>query len=224
MTPAVAFMIVVGLGQAKGLLLPNCSPDHGDCSCNDKAFQGCQEPTAENEEVVENLEECLAKCDEFSAAGVCEWLIYHPTGDCLMFGTASESMEEYLDSCNRVGLPTRREDGSCLADLVGCNPIICPPTSDHEGCQPCDLDSVCNMNFHQTECSMITSSEENSFAPKDFSGCQAFCTTMGVSSPITYLTWSKAEGDCSCFASGCQAWIFNRRHCFLHHLSILAEN
>ena len=27
---------------------------------------------------------------EFSAAGVCEWLIYQPTGDCLMFGTASK--------------------------------------------------------------------------------------------------------------------------------------
>ena len=26
-------------------------------------MQGCQEPTAENVEVVENLEECLAKCD-----------------------------------------------------------------------------------------------------------------------------------------------------------------
>ena len=38
------------------------------------------------------LEWCSMFCylQEFSAAGVCEWLIYHPTGDCFMFGTASK--------------------------------------------------------------------------------------------------------------------------------------
>ena len=38
------------------------------------------------------LGRCSMFChfQEFSAAGVCEWLIYHPTGDCLMFGTASK--------------------------------------------------------------------------------------------------------------------------------------
>jgi len=213
-------MVLVSVCGGLRLFLPKCQPDHNDCSCNDKSFKDCQQPTAEQEESVENLEQCLAKCEEFSAVGVCEWLIYQPTGECLMFGISSASMEEYIDSCNREGLPTRREDGTCLADMGSlCNPIVCPPPPGQEdGCQPCDDNSSCNLNFHLTECSMTTASVETSFGPRDFSGCQAFCTTMGMSNPITYLTWSKAEKECSCFSSGERACVNQERFMALKSL------
>merc|ERR1719346_643412 len=74
MKTVITFMVLVSVCGGLLELLPKCQPDHNDCSCNDKSFKDCQEPTAEQEESVENLEQCLAKCEEFSAVGVCEWV------------------------------------------------------------------------------------------------------------------------------------------------------
>merc|ERR1719350_1380984 len=63
MKTAITFMVLVSV--CGGLLLPKCQPDHNDCSCNDKSFKDCQQPTAEQEESVENLEQCLAKLRSF---------------------------------------------------------------------------------------------------------------------------------------------------------------
>ena len=85
----------------------------------------------------------------------------------------------HLHPIDQVGLPLRREDGSCMAPSDTCNPLVillkiiemyliytaishrmmlefdydqvCP-----NDCVPCDESDKCNVNFHETECSMVS--------------------------------------------------------------------
>merc|ERR1712055_190802 len=109
--------------------------DGRDCSCADRSFEECSEPSTYVQFPVVNLEECQALCSAWSA---CEWFIFDKNPhdfNCRMFGPDRKSMADYLSSCGLVGGPLRNEVDICLAELQDAlcgNANICPG-----GCASC---------------------------------------------------------------------------------------
>merc|ERR1712012_589088 len=139
MTSSKTLLILVLCSIGESLTdLPKCNPDHHDCSCADKSYLSCDEPESFDKLHVSNLQECIMSCDILNSLGNCDWLIFYNTpgeeANCRLFVDAVENMEVYLGSCDRVGLPLRREDGSCMAPSDTCNPLISPSASEFTGC------------------------------------------------------------------------------------------
>merc|ERR1712004_30959 len=194
------FLVLCAIGESLSDL-PKCNPDHRDCSCADKSYLGCDEPESFDKLHVSNLQECIMSCDILNSLGNCDWIIFYNTAgeeaNCRLFMDAVENMEEYLGSCERVGLPLRREDGSCMAPSDTCNPLVCP-----NDCVPCDDTDKCNVNFHETECSMISPSASEFTGCPDEEFCSNICAMTGLSNPITYAIFVSAAEKCSCYETG----------------------
>merc|ERR550539_607763 len=168
-----------------------------DCSCADRSFAECHEPSTATKLPVVNLEECSSLCSAWSD---CAWFVFHQTGglhlNCKMFSTGAETMADYLSSCNRVGGPLRNEVDTCLGDLPDSlcgNDGYCPG-----GCSSCAGDR-CN-DFAETGCTMRQlSTWVASFG--DASQCQNACIAQG-SSDINYFTYDHRDWSCEGYLGG----------------------
>merc|ERR1711992_11827 len=92
-----------------------------------------------------------------------------------------------------------RADGSCTASQTpdgGCNSLVCP-----QGCLACDENDACNVNYHETGCSMISPALNNMNTP-DLDTCLSVCALQGLSNPSTYATFDSESGECSCYETG----------------------
>jgi len=157
------------------------------------------------------IEECIEICQALNPLGKCEWLMYFnspakgerlyipPYLNCEAFATDDGSFDQYLNTCDKHGQPTRRLDGSCTVNATNpstgeCKASICP-----SGCSSCDETDECYRKYHETECSMLTSPIEVQQIPA-FEFCLEFCTIL--SEGATYATWSKIDHTCRCYSSG----------------------
>ena len=177
-----------------------------DCSCADRSFQECHEPSTATKLPVVNLEECNSLCSAWSD---CAWFIFDRTGgqhlNCKMFSTGAETMAQYLSSCNRVGGPLRNEVDACLGDLpdVLCgDDRYCPG-----GCSSCAGDR-CN-DFAETVCTMTATTDITTY-PTDALQCQNTLTNIGSSHEpiISYFTYDHRSWRCAGYPSGERACAF----------------
>ena len=170
--------------------------DGRDCSCADRSFGGCVEPSTGAQLPVANLEECQALCSDWSA---CEWFIfYQQQGEhlnCKLFGPDRESMADYLRSCTRVGGALRNEADVCLAELpdtICDNSNYCPG-----GCASCAGDR-CN-DFAETECSKTGTHIDDSNGLPTALNCQTLLTSRGLSN---YFVFDQYAWSCKGYESG----------------------
>ena len=166
--------------------------DGRDCSCADRSYGECQEPSTGAQLPVVTLEECQALCSDWSA---CEWFIFDQQGgerlNCKLFGPDRESMADYLSSCNVVGGPLRNEQDNCLGYVptaVCDNANYCPG-----GCASCAADR-CN-DFAETGC-LITSPETVTVnSVPDAFECQLLMTAQGLNEVINYFIYDQIKTD-----------------------------
>merc|ERR1719220_408714 len=96
-----------------------CNPDNRDCFCTDFSYRDCLEPVGTEQIHTANLEECIFQCDLFASFGACDWLLFDQTdgmdNNCHIFA-AVETIDEYINSCNLRGHPTRDTDNKCYID------------------------------------------------------------------------------------------------------------
>merc|ERR1712012_671005 len=207
----VAFFLLL-ISFAEILCLPSCNPDNKECSCADTSSQDCEDfSPSEGFHVDGGIEECMEICKALNPLGKCEWLLYHysPLGEekslippyinCELFATDDGSLDQYVNTCDKQGQPTRRHDGSCTATATNpstgeCNESICP-----SGCAPCDETDDCHRKYHETECSMLSPAIRVEPNTPDFDFCIALCTST---QDATYATWSHLDHNCMCYASG----------------------
>ena len=107
-----AILILATISSACSQTQSHCSAyedgtnDGRDCSCADRFYEECAEPSTDAQLPVANLEECQSLCSDWSG---CEWFIFDRSGaqdfNCKMFSTGQDSMADYLSSCNTVGGP-----------------------------------------------------------------------------------------------------------------------
>jgi len=203
-TLSILALIAMAAGSSLSSLMPECSPENRDCSCADKSYINCDTPPLETEKfkTLGGIEECMLYCNSFNVVGQCDYFIYYDAKadyNCYLFVDQDESMEEYLASCRRTGQPIRRADGSCTASQTPdgeCNSLICP-----QGCLACDENDACNVNYHETGCSMISPALNNMNTP-DLDTCLSVCALQGLSNPSTYATFDSESGECSCYETG----------------------
>jgi len=169
--------------------------------------QDCEEfSPSERSHVEGGIEECMQLCQALNPLGRCEWLLYHysPTNNaakafippylnCELFATDDGSLDQYVNTCDKQGQPTRRHDGSCTATATNpstgeCNESICP-----SGCAPCDETDDCHRKYHETECSMLSPAIRVEPNTPDFDFCIALCTST---QDATYATWSHLDHNC----------------------------
>merc|ERR1711934_1229887 len=97
-----------------------CNPTNRDCSCSDFSYRDCLEPVGDEQIHTANLEECIFQCDLFASFGACDWLLFDQTNgmdeNCHLFGPGEEPMEDYINSCNLRGHPTRDINNECYID------------------------------------------------------------------------------------------------------------
>merc|ERR1712112_366247 len=185
----------------------DCHTDNHDCSCSDISYGECNPAPPTVDMHVTNLEECILNCDLFHTFGQCDWLLFDSSGtkeNCQLFSLTSqgETMEQYLGTCNVVGQPTRRQDGACMTD----NPLICTgpgkPIFCPQGCNGCDLTDPCNINYHQTKCSIIDEGTGAVEVTPDEETCLAACIGQSNDALITYMSFHKIEETCTCHNGG----------------------
>merc|ERR1712130_769934 len=144
--------------------------DGRDCSCADRFYEECAEPSTDAQLPVDTLEECKSLCSDWSG---CEWFMF------------DQSVGNRL-TCNVVGGALRNEVDSCLGDLldmVCSNDNYCPG-----GCSSCAGDR-CN-DFAETDCrTSFTPTKIMSSIPHAL-GCQMAMTTYRSPS-INYFTFDQ---------------------------------
>ena len=173
--------------------------DGQDCSCADRSFRECSEPSTDVQLHVASLIECKSKCDEI--IDLCDWFIFDQAGgqetNCKLFGPGEESMADYLASCNVWGGPLRDEMDTCLLDPadMACNDNFCPG-----GCESCDGDRCSDLV--ETECvpTVVDSSTTNSIP--SIATCQTVMTMQGLSETINYFTFDQRAKVCRGYPSG----------------------
>merc|ERR1711936_939336 len=176
--------------------------DGRDCSCADRSFGECFEPTTGAQLPVATLEECNSLCSDWSA---CAWFIFYQTAtvhlNCRMFTTGPESMADYLSTCNSIGGPLRNEVDACLGDLqdVLCSDDrVCPG-----GCSLCAGDR-CN-DFAETGCAMRESANFASSATTNAFQCQTQMTTLPQAydvDDVNYFNFDVISWDCDGYPNG----------------------
>merc|ERR1719273_522550 len=110
MAPKVMLLLGTGallISQVESVY--QCNPDNRDCL----------EPVGTEQIHTANLEECIFQCDLFASFGACDWLLFDQTdgmdNNCHIFA-AVETIDEYINSCNLRGHPTRDTDNKCYID------------------------------------------------------------------------------------------------------------
>merc|ERR1712233_283431 len=203
---AVLILATIGLACSEN---SHCSAyedgtnDGRDCSCADRFYSQCMEPSTDSQLPVDTLEECQSLCSVWSG---CEWFIFEPHGEhlnCKMFSTGQVSMADYLRSCYLVGGALRNEVDSCLGvfgvaqDLICSNANFCPG-----GCSSCAGDR-CN-GFAETECIMYSEGTGISLTLPDVLSCQIAATANGdtVHNILNYFTFDQYEESCRGYESG----------------------
>merc|ERR1712233_224088 len=94
-----AILILATIGFASTQTQSHCSAyadgtnDGRDCSCADRFYEECAEPSTDAQLPVANLEECQSLCSDWSG---CEWFIFDRSGgeqfNCKMFSTGQVAM------------------------------------------------------------------------------------------------------------------------------------
>jgi len=212
MSPRQVVLIVLLVFADIVLSQSTCNPDNRECSCADTSSRDCEDFLAtEQFHVEDGIEECMEICKALNPLGKCEWLLYHyspakedklylpPYLNCELFATDDGSLDQYVNTCDKHGQPTRRHDGSCTVSATNpatgeCNTSICP-----SGCSPCDETDECHRKYHETECSMLSPVMEVHPNIPDFDFCVAMCAQTEGS---TYATWSHLDHICKCYSSG----------------------
>merc|ERR1711962_373570 len=145
-----------------------CNPQNRECSCADTSSRDCEDFFPSERFHVDNIEECMDLCQALNPLRQCEWLLFHyspakkelsfipPYLNCELFAPDDASLEQYVNTCDKQGQPTRRHDGSCTVNATNpstgeCNAGICP-----SGCAPCDQTDECHRKYHETECGMLS--------------------------------------------------------------------
>jgi len=188
-----------------------CNPTNRDCSCSDFSYRDCLEPAGDEQIHTANLEECIFQCDLFASFGACDWLLFDQTNgmdeNCHLFGPGEEPMEDYINSCNLRGHPTRDINNECYIDPAtpGSDPLgFCKAGGTGQcpgGCKTCDTGDVCS-KIHETECTMEDPGTDNSNSAPTEAGCNLFCTQEGVNGKVSYLTYDQREETCVCYPVG----------------------
>merc|ERR1712062_662898 len=100
-----------------------CNPQNRECSCADTSSRECEEFFPSERFHVDNIEECMELCQTLNPLGQCEWLLFHyspakgelsfipPYLNCELFAPDDASLEQYVNTCDKQGQPTRRHDG-----------------------------------------------------------------------------------------------------------------
>ena len=198
---AVLVLVTIGFvySQSHCSAFEDGTNDGRDCSCADRFFGGCVEPSTGAQLPVVNLEECQALCSDWSA---CEWFIfYQQQGEhlnCKLFGPDRESMADYLRSCTRVGGALRNEADVCLAELpdtICDNSNYCPG-----GCASCATDR-CN-DFAETECVLTSIETTTANSVPDASLCQTVMTSRSFNEICNYFTYDQYAQLCKGFPDG----------------------
>ena len=177
--------------------------DGRDCSCADRSFGGCVEPSTGAKLDVVNLEECQALCSAWSS---CEWFIFDKRGgpdlNCRMFGPDRGSIADYLSSCSLVGRPLRNEADICLAEP---SDMFCGSQNDYcpGGCASCAGDR-CN-DFAETECVLTSIETSTANSVPDASLCQTLMTSRSFNEICNYFTYDQYAQLCKGFPDGRRA-------------------
>merc|ERR1712223_883218 len=203
---SLVFLIDVSLSE-----LATCNPQNRECSCADTSSRDCEDFFPSERFHVDDIEECMALCQALNPLGQCEWLLFHyspakeelsfipPYLNCELFAPDDASLEQYVNTCDKQGQPTRRHDGSCTVNATNpstgeCNTSICP-----SGCAPCDETDECHRKYHETECGMLNPAIRLEPNVPDFQFCLAICAGT---QDATYATWSHLDHTCTCYSSG----------------------
>merc|ERR1712018_513221 len=203
-----AILILATIGFASTQTQSHCSAyedgtnDGRDCSCADRFYEECAEPSTDAQLPVDTLEECQSLCSDWSG---CEWFIFDRSGGehltCKMFSTGQISMADYLHTCNVIGGALRNEVDSCLGDVGDLGDTIC---NDHNfnycpgGCASCAGDR-CN-GFAETECWTSLTPIQTYFIYPHALECQMVMTTYPY--PLNYFTFDQRQEFCNGYESG----------------------
>merc|ERR1719209_2300929 len=185
-----------------------CNPDNRDCFCTDFSYRDCLEPVGTEQIHTANLEECIFQCDLFASFGACDWLLFDQTdgmdNNCHIFA-AVETIEEYINSCNLRGHPTRDTDNKCYIDSTTAGAdLFCKAGGTPQcpgGCRTCNAEDVCS-KIHETECTMEDPGTDHSSSAPTEEGCSLFCTQLGLNGEASYVTFEQIEENCRCYPVG----------------------
>merc|ERR1712018_50735 len=199
-----AILILATISSACSQTQSHCSAyedgtnDGRDCSCADRFYSQCMEPSTDSQLPVDTLEECQSLCSVWSG---CEWFIFPTQGEhlnCKMFSTGQVSMADYLRSCYQVGGALRNEDDSCLGDFGVAQDLICSNANFCPGgCSSCAGDR-CN-GFAETECTTLSQDYSIPLTLPDVLSCQIAATTAG---DLNYFIFDQYEEVCKGNESG----------------------
>jgi len=183
-----------------------CSKENRDCSCGDRSYFGCEEPSAQVSLHVDNLEECILNCDLFHTMGQCDWIIFYNSGpdeNCRLIATAGETMEQYLNSCNVIGQPIHHVNGHCMYEDPS-DSVCSMTTYCKDGyCDACSPDEKCEKIYHETECTLTENAElEIEVDGNTFKQCTKAGIISSSANPLTYVTWDKRKELCDGYPSG----------------------
>merc|ERR1719315_545426 len=88
----------------------------------------------------------------------------------------------------------------CMTD----NSAVCSSAlTCAKGCDGCDANDVCNVNYHEAQCNIKAHSVENhDLETLSYDGCLNACILSSISSPTTYFSWDDEKKICKCFEGG----------------------
>jgi len=173
-----------------------------DCSCADKSFFGCSEPAASSAVRVNGIGQCIDACKAFHPLELCDWFVFDKGGaneNCKLFGPDAK-MDDYLSTCAKLGQPLFHKDNTCMWDGDDC--LLACDMFDL-GCTPCDPNSICNVNYHDTECIMILPFlEDAQVEGMTFETCQMAAVLSSSGSSLTYFTFDAESEVCKMYEGG----------------------
>merc|ERR1711935_15981 len=185
-----------------------CDPANHDCSCSDRSYKECEEPsTVANAVHADTRALCIENCNLFNSINSCDWLIYKGTTtdtNCIMMTNSGEAMDEYTGSCNIEYYPLMREDDTCMFEEGTPACTFCG--RDHGDCKGCESSApkACANIYHQTECTILAKPEQETKPPENtldacFSGCFLASSTTAT---ISYVGYNYMDNACTCYKSG----------------------
>merc|ERR1712012_936634 len=128
---SLVFLIDVSFGE-----LATCNPQNRECSCADTSSRDCDDFFPSERFHVDNIEECMDLCQALNPLGQCEWLLFHyspakeelsfipPYLNCELFAPDDASLEQYVNTCDKQGQPTRRHDENITRQSAACSALL----------------------------------------------------------------------------------------------------
>jgi len=159
-------------------------------------FNDCKYPTATETNHSPDIKQCVEMCQIYGDWDKsCSFSKYNGVDpiNCQVY--ANTTLEDFIKSCNLVGLPILDSDGICFSEQMTCDEL----DDECTGCTPC-LAENCG-GYIQTECGNIGhgAGALNTFESVNMNSCMKTCKDIKRGS---FVTFNREEKRCDCYENG----------------------